>query len=117
MSNTVALDALIGGLLTGGFSHMTRSNYDSVNYIKIIGFVYAAPCVYFYLFYILSKDSKTSMNDFMVHALMGTLMSATLLMITLFFRNESTNVLIIANLVSLVSILLFYFYFRIYEII
>lgn len=117
MANNVALDALIGGLICGGFSYMTGRYYDSINYVKIIAFVYAAPCLYFYLLYVLSKDSKTAMNDFTVHALIGTILTSILMILTLMFRSRERLYLIIGNLLALIVVLIWYFYFKIYELI
>lgn len=117
MANNVTLDALIGGLITGGFSYMTSRYYESINYIKIIAFIYAAPCLYFYMLYVLSKDSKTAMNDFTVHALIGTITTIILMLITLLFKNRERNDLIIGNLIGLIVILFWYFYYEIYKLI
>ena len=116
MGSSLALDALIGGLITGGFSYLTGQYYESINYVKIIAFVYAAPCLYFYLLYVLSRGGKTTMNDFTVHALLGTLFTMLLMIITLLFRNRDRITLIFGNLVAMILILIFYFYFKIYEL-
>lgn len=117
MANNVALDALIGGLICGGFSFMTGRYYESINYVKIIAFVYAAPCLYFYLLYVLSKDSKTAMNDFTIHALIGTVLTVILMTLTLLFRSKERIILILGNLIALLLILIWYFYFEIYKLI
>jgi uncharacterized membrane protein len=117
MANNVTLDALIGGLITGGFSYMTSRYYESINYVKIIAFIYAAPCLYFYMLYVLSKDSKTAMNDFTIHALLGTISTIILMILTLLFRNRERNELILGNLVGLIIILCLYFYYEIYKLI
>jgi len=117
MGNNVALDALIGGIITGGFSYLTGSYYESINYVKIIAFVYAAPCLYFYLLYVLSKDSKTAMTDFTVHAIMGTVITLLLMLFTLYFRKRDRTDLIIGNLLGLIVSLFVYFYYEIYKFI
>ncbi len=117
MRNNIPMDALIGGLITGGFSYLTGRYYESINYVKIIAFMYAAPCVYFYLLYVLSNDSKTAMNDFSVHALIGTTLTMFMMAITLLFRFKDRRSLIIGNFVGLIIILIWYFYFKIYELI
>jgi len=117
MGTNVAIDAIIGGLFMGIFSHLTNSNSDSVNYIKMVGFVYAAPVGFVFLLYILSRGSKTYMTDFTVHALIGTISTMFLLLSSLLIRTRDKKTIMLWNLVSLITIITSYFYFRVYEII
>lgn len=116
-NNNIILDALLGGLITGGFSFLTNRYSDSINYVKIVAFVYAAPCLFFYLLYLMSKDSKKMMNDFTVHALIGTLLTVFLMILTLIFNKRTRNELIFGNFIAIIIILFLYFYFKIYEMV
>tara|TARA_B100001063_G_scaffold193519_1_gene184903 strand:- start:202 stop:555 length:354 start_codon:yes stop_codon:yes gene_type:complete len=115
MNSNVALDALTGGLLCGLFSYLTSMYYSSTYYIKIIAFVYAAPTLYFYLLYVLSKGGKTQMNDFTIHGLLGTIITLSLMTITLMFNHLDRTTIIISNAIALSLVLLLYFGFQIYK--
>lgn len=117
MSNNIATDALIGGMIGGGISYFTGRYYESINYVKIIAFIYATPVMYFFMLYILSNDSKTSMNNFTMHALLGTITTMVVLTMTVLFRNSDPRLLVGGNFISLMLVLAWYFYFRVYELI
>lgn len=75
------LDGFIGFCMFAGLGYLSERFKDKSYYFKIVAFVWAAPFTYFYLLYITSRAGKKAINGFNTHAIIGTV--ATLLLIIL----------------------------------
>ncbi len=112
----VFINAAVGGFLCGLFAFLTGRFSNTPSYIKIFAFVYAAPCLYFYLLYMLSRQGKNQMVQFTRHALFGTLVSAVIIFVTVLFQEKSATALIVGNLIALLFVLFIYFVFKMYNL-
>ena len=112
----IFFDGLVGFLMFAGLAYLSDTFKDKAYYFKIVAFVWAAPFTYFYLLYITSRAGKKALNGFNTHAIIGTV--ATLLLILLsqylqtIFKIDTQIITILAlTLIFTVG----YIYFKIFE--
>lgn len=113
-------DAAIGGLICGVISYFAKSaksNQAYNTFLKIFAYLWAAPIFYVYVIYILLRNgTDLSVNSFVVHALVGAILSVLLLFGTKFIINSqlSRRINIIFNLTFCGICVFVYFVFRLY---
>ena len=113
--NTIILDAVFGATLLGSFSYFSSLYQKNNNYIKIIAYLWAIPCVLFYLLNIASRRGQQAMSDLITHALIGLSLSIVELILTLYFIDLEPKHLIIYNLLYLILCVFVYFHLKIYK--
>lgn len=116
----VFTDAAIGGCICGlisFFSKSAKTNQAYNTFLKIFAYLWAAPIFYVYVIYILLKNgTDVSVNSFVIHALVGAILSVLLLFGTKFIINAgvSRKINIIFNLTFCALCVIIYFSFRLY---
>ena len=113
--NTIILDALFGAMFLGSFSYFSSLYQKNNNYIKIVAYLWAVPCVLFYLLNIASRRGPQAMKDLIIHGLIGLSLTIVALMFTLYFIDLEPKHLIIYNLLYLIFCVFVYFHFKIYQ--
>ena len=116
----ILTDATIGGLICGVISYFAKSSKSNQAYntfLKIFAYLWAAPIFYVYVIFILLKSgSDASVDSFVVHAIIGAILSVLLLMATKLMINLKTSRTfnMFFNLGFCIVCVLVYFLFRIY---
>lgn len=110
----ILIDALFGALLMGFFSYFSQLYSDNPHYIRIIAFIWAMPTLFFYFLFMSSRVNKQSMYDFTKHGLIGLFFTLIAMIFTYLLINYSKNMIILLNLIFLLLITSWYFYFEIY---
>jgi hypothetical protein len=112
--NQIILDSFFGALILGLFSYFTQLYSNEPYYIRIIGFMWAMPTLYFYFLLIASRTNKQTMFDFTIHGLIGLLLTLFAMLCTYLLKNSSKEIIILFNLIYLALITLWYFQNKIY---
>jgi hypothetical protein len=110
----IIIDSFFGALLLGLFSYFSQLYSDESYYIRIIGFMWSMPTLYFYFLLIASRTDKQRMFDFTIHALIGLLLTLFAMLCTYLLRNLNKENIILFNLIYLALITLWYFHNKIY---
>ena len=114
--NSIVKDALIGALMFGGLSYLSDRYKNKSYFFKIMAFTWAAPFTYFYLLYITSRAGKKSLDGFNIHALIGTLATAFLILLYMFLKDKMDINHIIAITFLFTFVFTFgYYYLKIFE--
>ena len=113
--NTIILDSVLGAVILGSFSYLSSIHTKNNNYIKILAYLWAIPCILFYLLQIASRKNQQAIYDFAIHALLGFLLSIIALLFTLYFIDLEPKKLILYNFLFLILCVFVYFYFKIYQ--
>ena len=118
MMMKLCIQFLVGGIvaiISGILLEQYRKN--KVAPWKIFSFLWAAPILLFIPLYIsYSKDTKGSV-DFLLHALLGSLGTVTIILITLLLINMQFNYIatLVLNFIMSYVIIFLYFKFKIYS--
>ena len=117
----ILTDATIGGIVCGVisfFANRAKSNQAYNTFLKIFAYLWAAPIFYVYVIYILLRSgTDISVNSFVVHALVGAILSVFLLFITKYLINlgVSRQANIIFNVSFCAVCVIVYFSFGLYK--
>jgi len=114
--NNIILDAAVGAILLGLFSYFTEKYRNNHDYIKILAFLWASPSVFFYILAISSRNGIKSMNALAVHALLGIILTTIAILFTIYFIKLNSILLISINFIYLFTIMVLYFYFKVYTL-
>ena len=113
--NNIILDSFFGAVILGSFSYLSSIHTKNNNYIKILAYLWAIPCILFYLLHIASRKNKQAVYDLVIHALLGLSLSIIALLLTLYFIDLEPKNLILYNFLFLMLCVFVYFYFKIYQ--
>ncbi len=116
MNLTIVKDAVITGFLGGLISYIVSINNKNPDYLNMFAFLYAAPCVFFYMIFIASRNGKQSIKNFSLHAILGGTITMIVFILTFYFYELNKNYLVLLNLLFLLVITGFYFNMEIYKL-
>ena len=116
MNKTIIKDAIISGFLGGLVSYLVSINRKNPDYLKMMAFIYAAPCIFFYMVLISSRKGKQAIKSFSFHALLGILLTASVIIFTYLFYYLNRNLLVAINLFIFLFITALYFKYKIYKL-
>jgi hypothetical protein len=115
INNKILLDGLFGGIGFGIFSYFSHTYNENPERLKIMAYLWGVPLFYFYLLYIAWSQSKKAMLGFTIHAVIGTILTVIVMIITICISNYSMMTVIMVNILLLLIFLFVYFYYKIYE--
>lgn len=114
--NNIILDASVGAIVLGLFSYFTEKYKNNHDYIKILAFLWASPSIFFYILAISSRNGIKSMNALTIHALLGIIITTIAILFTLYFIKLNSTLLISINFIYLFTVMVLYFYYKIYTL-
>ena len=116
----VLFDTILGGGLLGLISYLSNVyGKSSPIFFKILAFMWSVPLTYFFFINMASRYGKTPVENFALHAMIGT--SATLLLSIMvfgminYFKDISTDQLVKFSFVYALIITFGYFVLKMYE--
>lgn len=111
----VLIDGIVGGIAFALFSYFASIYDDNPKYLKISAYLWGVPLFFFYLVYVSWSKSKNAMIGFTKHAIIGTILTVLVMIITLFIKDYDMSTVIVINIVLLFIFLYVYFQFKIYD--
>ena len=109
MKNIILKNSLFGALTFGLFTYFVEIFETHPNYLKISAFLWCAPLFFFFIMvYLPSSKGKLVLQTFIIHSLLGTLLSVLVFLITLVMRDYSIYTVLLFNV--FISILVTYIY-------
>ena len=98
MKNIILKNSLFGALTFGLFTYFVEIFETHPNYLKISAFLWAAPLFFFFIMvYLPSTKGKLVLQSFIIHALLGTLLSVLVFLITLVMRDYPIYTVLLFN--------------------
>tara|TARA_B100000524_G_C23583523_1_gene346276 strand:- start:188 stop:535 length:348 start_codon:yes stop_codon:yes gene_type:complete len=113
--NNVIIDTIIGGILFGVISHISKLYGSKPNFYKILAFIWSVPLTFFLLIYIVSRNGKSAIKDFSIHAIIGTFLTLIVALQTIILLNYNENIIIISAFCFAFIFTFLYFYLKIYK--
>ena len=83
----VIIDAIFGGIGFGLFSYFASIYEENPKYLKMTAFLWGVPLFYFYLVYVSWSKTKNAMGGFTKHAIIGTILTVVVMILTLFIKD------------------------------
>ena len=115
-ARTVIFDTILGGLVLGLVSYLSSIYGEkSPIFFRVLAFVWAVPLTFFFFINMASRYGKVSIADFSRHALIGTVLTFILALITLYMIDRSTRFIISFCLGFAVLFTVLYFALGIYN--
>ncbi len=112
MKHKILNNTLLGGITFGLFTYFVEIFEKHPNYLKISAFIWAAPLFFFLIIVYLPKSNgNVALQSFIIHALLGTILSVLIYIITLVMCDSSIYKVLLVTLT--ITILFTYIYFRI----
>lgn len=112
----IIYDGLVGFTFFAGLSYISDNFQNEDKYFKLVAFLWAAPFTYFYLLYITSKAGKKAVDGFNKHALLGTCVTAFLIVLNMFLQDKcSSNYSITLTFILTFLFVLSYYFLRLFE--
>ena len=109
MKNKILKNSLLGGLLFALFTYFLEIFEEHPNYLKISAFLWAAPLFFFFLIiYFPSHKEKKALKSFIVHALLGTILSIVVFIITYLMGDTNNYIILLVNLVITIFVTCIY---------
>lgn len=116
MNLTIVKDAVITGFLGGLISYLVSINNKNPEYLNMLAFLYAAPCIFFYMIFIASRSGKQAIKKFSLHAILGGTLTLFVFILTYYFYGLNKKYLVLLNLLFFLVITGFYFNMKIYKL-
>ena len=109
-------DTLTGAASFFALSTLNQMFSDNNDFVRLTGFLWAAPLVYFFLVNMFAQRGKTALYEFNKHAGLGLIFTFLLLLITTIYMNED-NLKMLAYMNFFVTVLgiSIYLYFNLYK--
>jgi hypothetical protein len=115
--NIVLFDTFLGALMLGTISIMSQVFTNVPQYYKILAFIWSVPLTFFFFINMASRAGLVHIENFSRHAIIGTLLTTVLAVLTISLSSIiSMNNLIYMNFILSILFVIFYFSFKIYEI-
>ena len=109
-------DTLTGAASFFALSTLNQMFSDNNDFVRLTGFLWAAPLVYFFLVNMFSQRGKTALYEFNKHAGLGLIFTFLLLLITTLYMNEDNlKTLAYFNFAATVIGISIYLYFQLYK--
>ena len=109
-------DTLTGAASFFALSTLNQMFSDNNDFVRLTGFLWAAPLVYFFLVNMFSQRGKTALYEFNKHAGLGLIFTFLLLLITTLYMNEDNlKTLAYFNFAATVIGICIYLYFQLYK--
>ena len=109
-------DTLMGAATFFALSTLNQMFTDNNDFVRLTGFLWAAPLIYFFLVNMFAERGKTSLYEFNKHAGLGLIFTFILLLITTVYMNED-NLKMLSHMNFIVTIIgvSIYLYFQLYR--
>jgi hypothetical protein len=109
-------DTLTGAATFFALSTLNQMFSDNNDFVRLTGFLWAAPLVYFFLVNMFSQRGKIALYEFNKHAGLGLIFTFILLLITTLYMNDD-NLKILAHMNFIVTIIgiSIYLYLELYK--
>lgn len=113
----IIFDVIIGSILIGFISYATLLFDENPEYLKIVGFLWGVPLIYFYFVYITYDKGALALKSFTKHGLFGQILTTIIMIITylLILNNVDINTILILNIIYGFICLFIYFYYKLYN--
>ena len=111
----VVLNSLIGAVFFGLFTYFTSIYEENPDYLKISAFLWSAPLFYFFMVYITWSEGKDVMLAFTRHALIGTILTICVFLLSIVFSSSSMMTVLALNIIVLCVFVSLYFYLDMYR--
>ena len=112
MKHKILKNSLFGALTFGLFTYFVEIFETHPNYLKISAFLWSAPLTFFFImFYLVLSKGKHALQSFILNALLGTLLSIFIFIITLFMTNLPIYSIALINLVIIILAIYIYLFF------
>lgn len=117
IKKNVLRDIIFGVILIYFISSFTEMFNEYPEYLNITAFLWGVPLVYFYFIYITYKKTKYAMKSFVIHGLIGQILTVIISILTLYMliKEYDLKSIIAINIIYLILCLLIYFYYKIYK--
>jgi len=112
----ILIDGILGGILIGIISYLSNIYGDKPFFYKILAFTWAVPLTFFLFINMASRDGKKSIADFSKHAIIGTLLTLIIAIITLNVMHLTIDNIIIIGFIYAIITTFLYFALKIYDI-
>ena len=109
IKNKILLNSLIGAFFFGIFTYFTSIYECNPNYLKISAFLWSAPLFYFFMVYITWSEGKDVMLAFTKHALIGTLLTIAVFILSIIMSSYSLMIVLSLNIIVLLTFVSLYF--------
>lgn len=116
MNTTIIKDVIISGFLGGLASYLVSMNRKNPEYLNMMAFIYAAPSIFFYMILIASRKGKKTVKNFSFHAMLGMLLTSSVIILTYNFYYLNSNILVGLNLFMFLIATALYFKYKIYKL-
>lgn len=111
----VLIDGILGGILIGIISYLSSIYGDKPVFYKILAFMWAVPLTFFFFINMASRDGKQPIADFSKHAILGTLLTFIIAIVTLNIMHLNTDKIIIITFIYAIITTFLYFSLKIYN--
>lgn len=109
-------DTLMGAASFFAISTLNQMFSDNNDFVRLTGFLWAAPLVYFFLVNMFSQRGKTALYEFNKHAGLGLIFTFLSLLITTIYMNENNfKTLAYYNFAATAIGIAIYLYFKLYQ--
>lgn len=109
-------DTLTGAASFFALSTLNQMFSDNNDFVRLTGFLWAAPLVYFFLVNMFSQRGKTALYEFNKHAGLGLIFTFLLLLLTTFYMNENNlKKLAYFNFAATIIGISIYLYLQLYK--
>ena len=112
----ILIDGILGGILIGIISYLSSIYGDKPSFYKILAFVWAVPLTFFLFINMASRDGKKSIIDFSKHAILGTLLTLIIAIVTLNIIHLTIDQITIITFIYAIVTTFLYFTLKIYYI-
>jgi hypothetical protein len=111
----VLIDGILGGILIGIISYLSSIYGDKPFFYKILAFMWAVPLTFFFFINMASRDGKQPIADFSKHAILGTLLTFIIAIVTLNIMHLNIDKIIIITFIYAIITTFLYFSLKIYN--
>lgn len=111
----VLIDGILGGILIGIISYLSSIYGDKPFFYKILAFMWAVPLTFFFFINMASRDGKQPIADFSKHAILGTLLTFIIAIVTLNIMHLHIDKIIIITFIYAIITTFLYFSLKIYN--
>ena len=111
----VLIDGILGGILIGIISYLSSIYGDKPFFYKILAFMWAVPLTFFFFINMASRDGKQPIANFSKHAILGTLLTFIIAIVTLNIMHLNIDKIIIITFIYAIITTFLYFSLKIYN--
>ena len=115
--NIVLFDTFLGALIFGTISVFSQIYINNTHFYKILAFIWGVPLTFFFFINMVSRAGIIHVVNFSKHAIIGTLLTVFLAIITIGLQNTEVEYLVYLNFILALFFVVFYFYYKVYEVV